>query len=182
MKAWSKILGPDERAEVEAAVVDAFVDPETGGARPTGQAKYEFVENVRAAQRGGRPWADIMLEEWAETGAGNFAVQLWKRRDAFTATAQGVQRTRALRRGRRVRNDEGASTWTQDSLLRWDLEALQSELLAEVARGRESRINVDTYGALIRLLNATEAETVGEALASIGKTLDEYLEAEAQAS
>lgn len=181
MKAWSKILGPSERAEVEAAVVAAFLDPETGGTRGTTAAKQEFIENVRSAQRGGRAWADIMLDEWAEQGAGNFAVSLWKRRDAFTANALGVQRTRALRRGRKVRKDDGASEYVQESLLSWDLQSLQDELIAEAARSKEARINLETYAALIRLLNETGAETVGAALAEVGKSLDEYLASEAAA-
>lgn len=181
MSAWTKILSPQERAEVEAGVVAAFVDPETGETRSTSAARAEFVAFVHEAQRLGRTWAGFLTEEWADRGAGNFAVELWKRRDAFTTTALGVQRTRSLNRGRRSRDESGRVEFVQESLLMWTLEALQDELVAEAARAKEARINLETYAALIRLLKETGAETVEDGLGMVGKGLDEYLAEEAAA-
>lgn len=176
MSAWSKILSPEERAEVEAAVVGSYVDPETGETRSTSAAKAEFVEYVREAQRLSREWANILLDEWAERGAGNFAVELWKRRDAFTTTVQGVQRTRSLNRGKKVRADDGRTYDTQASLLDWSLPDLKDGLIAEAMRAREARINLETYAALIRLMEAHgDATHVSDALTAVGMSLEEYL-------
>jgi hypothetical protein len=175
MSAWSKLLGPDERAEVESGVVAAYIDPETGETRPTSAAKAEFVEFVRTAERQGREWAGILLDEWAERGAGNFAAELWKRRDAFTATVKGVQRSRSLHRGKKVRTADGTSLDVQASLLDWSLDDLKEGLVAEAMRAKEARINLDTYAALIRLCDDTGKQPVSVALAAIGKSIDEYL-------
>lgn len=163
MSAWSKILGPNERAEVESGVVSSYIDPQTGETRTTRAAKAEFVEFVREAQAAGREWADIMLAEWAEAGAGNFAAKLWKRRDAFTTTVRGAQRSRSLYRGKRIRSESG------------DAEDLRAGIVAEAMRAKEARINLDTYAALLRLLESTDADLVSDGLACVGMSLDEYL-------
>lgn len=179
--AW-KSLGPDERAEVEAGVVAAFIDTETGATRPTSEAKAEFAEFVRSGQRANRAWADIMIESFVDVGAGNFAANLWKRRDAFTTTVKGVQRTRSLNRGKKAVAEDGKRVDVQASLLDWSLQDLKDGLIAEVTRRREAQINIDTYAALIRLCEAAECEPVAEALARIGMTLDEYLASADQAA
>lgn len=175
MSAWSKILGPNERAEVESGVVSSYIDPQTGETRTTRAAKAEFVEFVREAQAAGREWADIMLAEWAEAGAGNFAAKLWKRRDAFTTTVRGAQRSRSLYRGKRVRSESGDAEDVQASLLDWSAEDLRAGIVAEAMRAKEARINLDTYAALLRLLESTAADLVSDGLACVGMSLDEYL-------
>lgn len=182
MSAWSKILGPEERAEVESLVVAAYVDQETGETRPTREAKAEFVAAVESASQAGRTWADIMAEDWMTTGAGNFAAALWKRRDAFTATATGVQRTRALHRGKKVRRDDGSRVDVQESLLSWSVADLKDAIVAEVMRTKEARFNLETYAKLVRLCEETGIEPVDEALASLGLTLEEYLAQDEQAA
>lgn len=175
MSAWSKILGPEERAEVEALVVASYVDAETGETRPTSEAKALFVEAVESARQAGRTWADAMYEDWATSGAGNFAANLWKRQDAFTATAKGVRKARALHRGKKVRRNDGTRLDVQESLLSWSLDDLKEAILAEVMRAREADFNLETYRKLVRLCQDTGIEPVDAALASIGMSLEEYL-------
>lgn len=175
MSAWSKILSPDERAEVEALVVASYVDTETGETRPTRQAKAEFVASVESARQAGRVWADAMAEDWIATGAGNFAAGLWKRRDAFTTTVKGEQRSRSLHRGKKSVAADGARVDVQESLLSWSVEDLKEAIVAEAMRQKEARINLDTYAKLIRLCQDTGIEPVDAALAAIGMSLDEYL-------
>lgn len=178
MSAWSKILGPDERAEVEALVVAAYVDMETGETRPTRDAKAEFLAAFESARAAGRLWADAMAEEWTANGAGNFAAALWKRRDAFTTTVGGEQRSRSLHRGKKVRRNDGTSADVQASLLDWSVDDLKEAIVAEAMRAKEARINLDTYAKLIRLCKETGVEPVEAALAAIGMSLEEYLAAE----
>ena len=175
MKVWSRVLSAEERTEVEAHVVASFIDTETGATRPTVAAKAEFVARVRLAESAGKRWADLLLDEWAERGAGTFAAELWKRRDAFTTTVKGVQRTRALRRGRKQVTDDGERVDVQASLLDWSADDLKEAIVAESMRAKEARINLDTYAALLRLVSGAEAESVGEALSTVGLSLDEYL-------
>lgn len=178
MSAWSKILSPEERAEVEGLVVGSYIDMETGETRPTSEAKAEFWAAVEQAQRAGRLWADALVEEWAERGAGNFAAELWKRRDAFTTTVKGEQRVRSLRRGKKIRREDGTSLDVQASLLTWSVDDLKEAILAEAMRMKEGRINLDTYAKLMRLCENTGLYLVGDALTSVGKSLDEYLASE----
>lgn len=175
MSAWSKILSPEERVEVEELVVAAFTDSETGETRPTRSAKAEFVASVESARQAGRVWAEALTEEWMANGAGNFAANLWKRRDAFTATARGVQRTRALHRGKKIRTADGTRLDVQESLLSWSVEDLKNGILEAARSVEDLRINLETYAKLLRLCDRTGIEPVEEALASIGMSLDEYL-------
>lgn len=178
MSAWSKILSPEERAEVEALVVGSYVDAETGETRATSEAKAEFWSAVEQAQRAGRLWADVLIEEWAERGAGTFAAELWKRRDAFTTTVRGQQRVRALRRGKKIKREDGTSLDVQASLLTWSIHDLREAMQAERMRATETRINLDTYDRLARLCESTGCDMVTDALESVGMSLDEYLAAE----
>lgn len=183
MSAWNKILSAEERVEVEQLVVSAYIDTETGETRPTREAKAEFVLSVESARQAGRTWAEALSEEWMANGAGHFAASLWKRRDAFTATARGVQRTRALNRGKKVRRENGTQVDVQESLLTWTVHDLKEAIVAEAMRSNEARINMDIYAKLVRLCEQTGLEPVDAALDAIGMTLDEYLASdEAQAS
>lgn len=175
MSAWNKILSPAERVEVEEMVVAAFIDSETGETRPTVEAKAEFIASFESAEQAGRLWAGAMADEWKSKGAGGFAAALWKRRDAFTATARGVQRTRALHRGKKIRRDDGTSLDVQQSLLEWTVADLKEGIVAEAMRSEEARINLDTYAKLIRLCDQAGTEPVDVALEALGLTLDEYL-------
>lgn len=178
MSAWSKILSPEERTEVERLVVASYVDMETGETRPTRDAKTLFWSEVEQAQRVGRLWADALVEEWAVRGAGNFAAELWKRRDAFTTSIRGEQRSRSLNRGKKVRLEDGTSLDVQASLLSWSVDDLKEAIVAEAMRAKEARINLDTYAKLVRLCNKADVDLVSDALASIGMSLDEYLATE----
>ena len=178
MSAWSKVLSPDERAEVEGLVVAAFVDMETGETRSTRDAKTEFLASFESARMAGRVWADAMADEWTANGAGTFAANLWKRRDTFTTTVKGVQRTRSLHRGKKARRDDGSSVDVQASLLDWSVDDLKEAIVAEVMRAQEADVNVGTYRKLIRLCQESGVEPVEAALLAIGMSLDEYLASE----
>src|SRR5690606_12959656 len=133
---------------VESAVVAAFVDDETGEVRTTRDAKAEFVAYMRSAQQAHREWADILMDEWDEKSAGNFALNLWKRQDAFTTTVSGVKRSRDLMRGTQRRSGEGTRADVQASLLDWTLDDIKQGIYAEAMRERESKVNRQTYIAL----------------------------------
>lgn len=176
-RTWSRILSAEERAEVELLVIQSYIDQETGETRTTRDAKTAFIEAFDSARQAGRSWAAFMADEWVEVGAGTFAANLWKRRDAFTTAVTGEQRVRSLNRGKTRRDADGRTEYVQESLLSWSHEDLAEAIVAEAAREKEARINLETYAALIRLLKQTGAETVEEGLTETGQTLDEYLAA-----
>lgn len=169
-------LTPAQRIEVEAAIRDAYVAAD-GSTRSHAEAVEIFDRILMDAVQAQRTWPGILLDSWRMAGMRNYIKAHWKELDGrYGFTHKGRSRTRTIRRGRLVRDQEtGREVWIQDAL--YDFTAMDLRRSIAQAQGRidEERANIATWRALLDLLEVTGCVTVRAALEQVGKTLEEYL-------
>ncbi len=167
-------LSPEERAEVDALVHDAYVQAD-GEVRTHTEAADEFATSLTSAVQDHRDWAGILLDDWRDRGMRAFLQDRWKHAEIFGWIHRGKHRSRTERRGtKRVAND-GTHTWVQESLLDWTPDQLRAAIRECRNRIAEEQANIAMYEALLELLRETETYRVRDALDLKGKSLEQYL-------
>lgn len=174
MKAAFDALSPEKRAEVYAAIHDAYVR-EDGTIRPHAEADEIFDSFVADAVQAHRSWAGLLLDEWRDNGRRAFLRDRWRNEETFNLIHKGRKRRRTERRGTQTRNTDGLKNWVQMSLLLWTADQLHAAIRECGARIEEERANIAMYRALIELIEETGQYTVQAALDAKGKSLEEYL-------
>lgn len=169
-------FSPEERLEIETAVVDAYTGP--GGEVLTHiEAAERFESFLIDAVQAHRPWAQRLLDGFRHDGAARFAHDTWKHSKFFRFRHGEKSRTRTTKRGRqRVNEDTGQYEWIQDELFGWDAIALKNAIADAARQIDEHRANIAMYRHLLDLLEQTGATTVREGLQAVGMALEEYLE------
>lgn len=169
------MLGTEERAEYDALVFEAGFDA-TGKRRPSHEIGEHFHNLLLDAIQAKRPWAQWVMDEDARAGHIR-RFKGWDRTRHPVRTRHGEKVVRlsgvqALRR----RDPETEAMFWQDT----SLEDMTIDDLDSVIEGMSSRIaplmyNRETARSLRALVTECETVTVGEALLSLGLTMDEYL-------
>jgi hypothetical protein len=167
-------LSREERAEIDAAVHESYTRPD-GSVRDHREADEMFDRFITDALQAQRAWATHLLDGWRIEGRRAFLKSRWKNGRLFDLVHKGKVRRRAERRGTQVRNDDGRQVWVQDSLLAWSVDQLDAAISQTVGRVEEERANLAMYRTLRDLLVKTGGETLGDALAEVGMSLQEYL-------
>lgn len=164
---------PEDQAEIAKAVLEASAD-DGGGTPSVEEARERFDGFLVDAIQAHRGWAAVLLDGFRVDGERAFIKHVQKS-EAFRFQHEGKQRKRSLRRGTRRQDDEGKRTWVQDSLLSFTAAQLDQAIRECTNRIDEERANIAMYRGLIGLLNQTSAMFVGDALAQVGKSLEEFL-------
>ncbi len=167
-------LSPEERAEVHAAIHDAYMR-EDGTIRPHVEADEIFDGFVADAVQAHRTWAGLLLDEWRDNGRRAFLRDQWRNEEIFNFIHKGRKRRRTERRGTRVRHPDGHTVWIQESLFSWTVDQLHAAIRECGARIEEERANIAMYRALIELIEETGQHTVRTALEVRGMSLEDYL-------
>ena len=167
-------LSPEERAEVDAAVHDAYMCDD-GTIRPHAEADKRFSHFVDDAIQAHREWPDILIDAWQEEGRRAFLKSRWSNAKIFDVVHKGKIRKRRERRGTRVRDDDGGMVWIKEPLVDWTAEQLQAGIREGGGRIEEERVNIAMFRALLDLLEGSGCATPREALEARGMTLEEYL-------
>lgn len=168
-------LSREERAQVEAAVHDAYVDNE-GGIRSHNEADALFDRYIADAVQAHRKWAGVLLDGWRDDGRRAFLRDRWRElAGRFGYLHKGRTRSRTMRRGTRVRHEDGAQRWVQEALIEWTADQLEAAIKDCAARIDEERANIAMYRALLELLKESGEPTVRLALEAKGVSLEEYL-------
>lgn len=171
---YFELLTAEERAEVDAAVHDAYTT-EDGDVRGHAEAMEEFGRAIADAVQAHRRWPEVLLDAWREEGQRAFLRSRWKDAKVFGLIHKGRKRTRAERRGVLARSDEGRQEWRQVSLIDWTADQLQQAIRDCAKRIEEERANVAMYRALLELLTETGQFTVRAALEIRKVSLEDYL-------
>lgn len=167
-------LSPEERAEVDALVHEAYTRPD-GSIRTHPEAVAEFDRFVAQAGQAQREWAGMLLDDWRYSGMRAFLKDRWTNSAMFEFEHRGRARRRKVKRGARQVSDEGKVSWYAPPLWEWTAEQLR-DAIAHAARDvAEHQANIALYRDMIGLIEQTEKFTFAEALDAIGKTWDEWL-------
>lgn len=168
-------FAPEERIEIEAAVTDAYTAGD-GSVLPHAEAAKQFDQFLADAVQAHKPWAERLLDAFRRDGAARFAKETWKNSGFFQFRHGEKSRTRTVKRGHQVIDDEGRRAWVQDELFGWDVHALKDAIADAARQIDEHRANIAMYRHLLDLLEETGEATVHDGLAALGKSLEEYLE------
>lgn len=167
-------LSPEERAEVDALVHEAYTRP-NGSIRTHLEAVAEFDRLIAQAVQAQRDWPGVLLDDWRHSGMRTFLHDRWKNSSMFEFMHRGKARRRTVKRGARQISDDGKATYTQIPLWDWTASQLR-EAIADAARQvAEHQANIALYRDMLGLIEQTEAFTFAEALDAVDKTWDEFL-------
>ena len=173
-------LSGDEVAELDDAVREAY-QPTPGVQRTHAEAAADFLGRILPdAEQAHRRWASAVRAEATERGLRSLLQDRWKARGGkFTATVAGRQKVRDRVRGKVVVDEAtGVRSWTQMQLDLDGASDLRDKIADAVRNIDENRANISIFRRLLDLVEATQADSVGAALAARGTSLDEYLHAQ----
>jgi len=167
-------LSPEERAEVDALVHEAYTRPD-GSIRTHAEAVVEFDRSIAGAGQAHREWAGLLLDDWRYSGMRDFLKDRWKHSAMFEFIHRGKARRRTVNRGARQIDDNGKAWYTQIPLWDWTADQLR-EAIADAARQvAEHQANIALYRDMLALIEQTETFTFAAALEAVEKTWDEFL-------
>lgn len=168
-------LSPEERAEVDALVHEAYTRPD-GTIRSHDEALALFDRAISTAGQAHREWAGLLLDDWRFSGMRSFLQNRWKHSSMFEFIHRGKARRRTVNRGARQVSDTGKATYTQIPLWDWTADQLR-EAIADAARQvAEHQANIALYRDMLGLIEQTETFTFIEALGVVDMTWDEFLD------
>lgn len=167
-------LSPEERAEVDALVHEAYTRPD-GSYRNHTEAFAEFDRSISHAGQAHREWAGMLLDEWRYSGMRKFLQDRWTNSEMFKFDHRGRTRTRTVKRGARQVSDEGKVSWYAPPLWEWTADQLRDAIADAARQVAEHQANIALYRDMLGLIEQTEKFTFAEALDAIGKTWDEWL-------
>lgn len=176
-------LTSEEIAELDDAVHEAY-RPTPGVQRTHAEAAADFLQRILPdAEQAHRRWAWAVRAEAMDRGLRALLQDRWKSRGGkFTATVAGKEKVRDRTRGKVIVDPEtGVRSWTQMELDFDTATDLRDKIADAVRDIDENRANISIFRRLLDLVESTGAETVADALAAIGVTLEEYLAAEQSA-
>lgn len=176
-------LSTAERAEVDAAVRDAYIDGDR--IRTHAEAVELFDAHIADAVQAHRIWAEALLDQWRRDGQAAFIARRWKALDGpvrMQDPKSGAVVLRNKRRGTKTVTAVGAERDVQLSLDLWDVAMLERGIIEATRRIDAERVTIANYRALLDLLSRTGSRYVSEALDSIGQSLDEFLAADVGAA
>jgi hypothetical protein len=169
------MLSAEERAEYDDLMYTArFYDD--GKSRPS----HEIAERMHAllldAVQAGKPWAQWVLDD--DIRAGHLSrSKKWDRVRRYVLTRHGaviVKRSAvmAIMRRHPITQEPG---WFDTEWTDMDTDDLLQVIAGARHRLESAKEAVATARRLLRLIDESGAETVGEALEQLGMSIDEYL-------
>ncbi len=167
-------LSPEERAEVDALVHEAYTAPD-GSYRSHADAAEVFGSLITQAVQAHRDWAGILLDSWREAGARAFVQDRWKKAEIFKFWHRGKTKRRTVRRGVRRVDKSGVASYTQIPLWEWSADDLRNAIADAARQVAEHQANLALYRDMLSLIEQTETFTFGDALEASDKTWDEFL-------
>ncbi|WP_405425567.1 hypothetical protein [Streptomyces erythrochromogenes] len=164
----------DDRAAYEELLCDAGYD-EWGQQYPAYEIKERVHFRLTAAAEAGEEWAVHVLERDARDGHLR-AFRTWDRSLHVVSTRQGdriVKRAAVVSTRRR---DPHGQIYHQGTFIEAMTRAeVEAELTDVWVSAQTVQDRFSTWDRLRMLLDRTGRDVVGEALADVGMTLDEYL-------
>jgi hypothetical protein len=171
-------LSPEERAEVDALIHEAYIDG-ANGYRSHAAALVEFDRLLAGAVQAQRAWAGLLLDDWREAGMRSFLQDRWKHSALFEFEHHGRRRTRTVNRGVRRPDSVGRLASTQLPLWEWTADDLRAAIADASRQVAEHQANIALYRDMLTLLEQTGAATFSAALTTAGHSWDDWLEARA---
>lgn len=170
-----KMLSGEERAEYDDLMYTArFYDD--GKSRPSHEIGERMHKLLLDAVQAGKTWAEWVLDD--DVRAGHLArSKKWDRVRRYVLTRRGpviVRRSAvmAIMRRHPITQEPG---WFDTEWVDMDTEELLQVIAGARHRLESAKETVATARQLLRLIDETGADTVGEALEQRGLSIDEYL-------
>lgn len=168
-------LSPEERAEVDALVHEAYTRPD-GSIRPHGEAIGVFDRSITSAVQAQREWPGMLLDDWRYAGMRDFLKDRWKHSAMFEFIHRGKARRRTVNRGARQVDDNGKASFTQIPLWDWTADQLREAIADAAHQMAEHQANIALYRDMLSLIEQTETFTFAAALEAVEKTWDQFLD------
>lgn len=169
------MLSAEERAEYDALVFEAGFD-HFGKRRPSHEIGDRFHELLLDAIQAKRTWAQWVMDEDARAGhIRRFKGWDRTRHPVRTRDGEKVVRLSGVQALRRRDPETEAMFWQDTSLEDMTIDDLDSVIEGMSSKMAPLMYNRETARSLRTLVAECGTATVGEALRSVGLTMDEYL-------
>lgn len=169
------MLSSEERAEYDDLMYTArFYDD--GKSRPSGEIGDRMHALLLDAVKANRPWAEWVLEDDVRAGH-RLRSKKWDRVRRYVLTKKGEviakrSAVMAILRRHPITQEPG---WFDTEWTDMDTDELLQVIAGARQRLESAKESVAIARRLLRLIDETGAETVGEALEQRGLSINEYL-------